>query len=241
MVLYKGVQYRLAEKAHKKTVRTGSSFPIIRKEYKSETRELRYAGGTFILDTTLRWNFSPEVATHVPVSNLKKIDAALMFAALHRDGGTVSNEYKEQKAAGTLPSALASIEDPSRCAYEQKHFHARTEGVTADLSWEKAKILRSHPDKEVAKVTFTLCAPDKFSLEGYPHPNATRDKVDAFSQKLHLALTKMFPGAMIDTQVVEEADSHCGFPIVLNRNGAPINGHDRIISDMAARIWREYL
>lgn len=242
-VRYKGVLYRLREAAESGlgSTREGDNFPIITKKYATEIRTLLYSGGAFILEVTLLWNFAPGVEVTIPTT-LEEDDAALIFHALSRDGGTVSDKYKEIVEEGGVPEPVQKITSPllSRRSEEPKQLTAGAKRV-ALLRWEGEKLLRVPPDEEVAKVVFHLCSPEEgFELCGLPYKNVPRDLVENFSHDLHVELMRMFPGATIDTQVVSSSDPHCGHPILLNKNSGPVKGYQAKVETLARDIWRQY-
>ena len=239
-VSYKGALYRLRQADGLGTTGTDKNFSIIRKDYSTDARELLYSGGAFVLEITLKWNFARGVQASFPVT-LDAEDAPLIFLALSRDGGVLSDEYKRLVTDGDVPRPVEQITKGLAPRAEQKQLTAETNRVAILLNWEGEKLLRVSPDKEVARVTFRMCTPTKgFSVGDIPYKDVPRDLVERFSQDLHVELMRMFPGAIVDTQVVDEPDPHCGHPIVLNKRGAPVKGHEMPINMLAMDLWREY-
>ena len=239
-VTYKGVRYRLRQADGLGTTGADKNFPIISKDYPTETRELLYSGGAFVLEITLKWNFAPDVQASFPVT-LDKEDAPLIFLALSRDGGSLSDEYKRLVADGDVPGPVEQITKGLAPRAEQKQLTAETNRVAILLNWEGEKLLRVPPDEEVAQVRFRMCTPAKgFSVGEIPYKDVPRSLVERFSQSLHVELMQMFPGAIVDTQVVDDPDPHCGHPVVLNKLNVPVKGYKAKINTLALDLWREY-
>jgi len=213
---------------------TTQRFPLIGKEYTDDVRTLSYDGGAYVLELALKWKSTPGAQAELPPIPLEERDAALVFHALLRDGGKVSSEYQEQEAAGSLPEPIRALQNPDQPAL----MAASTEKSAALLRWRGEEMLWEPPDEEVALVRFQLCSPEQgFSLNGLDYPGVPRDLLEEFSQDLHIALTQMFPGATIDTQIVDSTTGHCGYPQVFNKGGGPVKGHDRKIGSLAHSIW----
>jgi hypothetical protein len=238
-VKYRGSLYRLRSADGLGTTGADKNFSIIRKDYPTETRELLYSGGAFVLEITLKWNFAPGVEASFPVT-LDADDAPLIFLALSRDGGVLSEEYKRLVTDGDVPGPVEQV-TKGLAPKQQKQLTAATKRVAILLRWEGEKLLRVRPDEEVARVIFRLCTPAKgFSVGDIPYKDAPRDLVEKFSQDLHVELMQMFPGAIVDTQVVDEPDPHCGHPIVLNKLNVPVKGYDAKVNMLAMDLWRDY-
>lgn len=246
---YNGVPYEVTYKGALYRLRTGgglgatgeNDFTVIKKENSTDVRELRYSGGNFFLEVKLLWGFARGVKVDLPALPLDEESAGLLFAALSRDGGTLSDEYKRLVADGDVPDLVEQITKGLAPGAEQKQLTAKTNRVAVLLNWEGEKLLRVPPDKEVARVMFRMCTPAKgFSVGDIPYKDVPRDLVERFSQALHVELMQMFPGAIVDTQVVDEPDPHCGHPIVLNKHGAPVDGHEMPINMLAMDLWRGY-
>jgi len=251
-VAYKGVLYRLRQAGGLGA--TGENdFTIVRKEYPSDTRELRYSGGAFILELTLKWGFAPGATADFSVT-LPEEDAKLTFGAMVADGGVVSEEYKRLVEGGDAPGPVAKLTQKALPAPEQKQLTAAAsigKRVTALLRWPGGDpLLRTPPPQEVAKVVFHLCNPSEgFLLGGVDYGRVPSGLVEQFGQQLQIELMQRFPGATIDTRVVSQSDPHCGYPIVLNKNNVPLKtygegldkvSYERELSHMALDIWREY-
>jgi hypothetical protein len=244
IVRYRGAYYR-RQAGGLGSTRPGADFTIIRKEYPNEIRELRYSGGSFVLEVTLKWNFASELETSFS-NYLEERDAAYMFEALKRDGGLVNNDYKSNVEEGAVDDLGKLFErqlvrkSPMELQAPEQQVKAGVRRVAALLSWKGEKLLRVKPDTEVARVVFHLCTPETgFNVDGIPYPDAPKAAVERYAEDLHVALMQMFPEAIIDTQVVDD-DPHCGHPLVFNKNGNQVKGYDRKIVNEASMIWRRY-
>lgn len=239
-VIYKGATYHLRKADGLGTTGADKNFGIIKKDYPTEIRELLYSGGAFVLDLTLKWGFAPGVQASFPVT-LEEKDAPLIFLALSRDGGALSDEYKRLVADGDVPGPVEQITKGLAPGAAQKQLTAKTNHVAILLNWEGEKLLRVRPDEKVDRVTFRMCTPAKgFSVGDIPYKDAPRNLVEKFSQAMHVELMQMFPGALVDTQVVDEPEAHCGHPIVLNKLGAPVKGYQAKINTLALDLWRDF-
>jgi hypothetical protein len=244
VIKYQGGTYKLTKKADGLGT-TSRRFPLITKEYVDDVRSLAYDGGAYILELALKWKFNPGAQADLPPVPLEERDAAMVFHALLRDGGNLSDDYKEQERAGTLPEPIKKITGPLQAQKELSapamEMAAGMKNTAGLLRWRGEDMLLVPPDEDVSTIRFHLCSPEQgFSLGGLDYPGVPRDLLESFSHELHIELTQMFPGASIDTQIVNKPDAHCGYPVVLNRGGGQVKGHNRKIETMAHDIWKQF-
>lgn len=228
VIKYRGGTYRIVKADGLGSTR--QRFPLIEKEYADDIRTLSYDGGAYVLELVLKWKSAPGAEAKLPPIPLEEHDAALTFHGMLRDGGKVTNDGQQHEQ--TFRALMKNPQQPALMAAGTKN--------AALLRWRGEEMLWEPPDEDIALVRFQLCSPEHgFSLNGLDYPGVPRDLLEVFSQDLHIALTQMFPGATIDTQIIDSPTAHCGYPVVLNKGGGPVKGHDRKIGSVAHSIWNK--
>ncbi len=243
-VRYKGILYQLHTGGGLGSTRESRNFTLIENDYPSDTRELRFEDGAFVLIIGLKFP-SKGPYKYTTTLFIEAEEAAELFKAMMGDGGKVGRGLKAAWQNGLLPKdfaerALQTSDSPKELPEPQQATGSTRypKQVVALLrGWEGERMVRVPPDEEVATVIFNVCpAGGGFSLGGYEMPDATAQEVDAFSHELHIELTRRFPEARIDTSVVD--GQHCGYPIVLNVQKAEVHKHMGELSQLAFQIWR---